>query len=1384
MGAMQQLKDHHAKFRHLLAEVLDFTRRNSTEAGLMKAQEAAYWAWRQSCGFFAAPELETLLAKLSAQLPQDPLPSKPESAFRQVLTVMTSIHALGGHSRFAWRWMALDTASRHTLVLTQQGDAPLPAQLSAMVDRGEVHLVLLQQDSLSERALALRAQVALADYVVLLIHPHDVLANAAIAAMPAPPPVLFQDHAAHTFWLGSTISRLVLSQSGALLASRRGIPTPNIGWTPIPIDFERVNDATQRDMRRELDIPPDVPLLMTCGSAYKYLPIDDISLPTLLAPLLAAEPEAHLLVVGTSANPTWAPLLQEFGSRVRLVGFMDEAALSASYHACDVYLDSTPFTSPTAMFEAAACGRPIVRFAAPAWRDSEFSLDIETMPASLYIWSDAEAYRADIRRLLHDEAYRNWRSDFGQQAVKLIHADETFVRAVEAAYQRAAGLPLITLSPKVGEFRYDKLDDLLGQLANNMSVQEAFDSAARQSLVSIVQAQESPIAKSRLLLDWLTRRIPSASQSELIDAYLAQHGQPTLLIVVLDLENNRDTTGRTIASLTKQLYSNVQLLIVGAGKPGRKPSQGTIHFANVDPADWVTGVNQTLATLTFDWLLVVQSGTEFTPAGLLLTTVHSLETPSCQILYADEFIRTGSDQLTPWFRPSFNLDLLLSYPKYLDQHILIRRDAFFALDGFDPTRQAAASYDLLLRAVIAYGLGALGHVAEVMLIADAQYEEAATKAAQFAAIESHLQARDYQAQVLPGRTPESWRIDYRHPTQPLVTIIIPTRDQLPMLRRCVESLLEKTTYPNYELLIVDNQSSEPNAVAYLNGLIELQHAAIRVLRYPHPFNFAAMNNAAVADARGDYVLLLNNDTAIAQRDWLEQLMNHGQRPEVGAVGAKLLFPNTTVQHAGVVLGLRGPADHPGIGQPADAIGYMQRLAVDQNFSAVTAACMLVRKAIYQAVGGMDEGDFKVSYNDVDLCLKISQAGYLLVWTPHAVLLHEGSISQTRVDKAALEAKKKRFTEEQYALYRKWLPRIAEDPAYNRNLSLVGNGYEVAAPSLVNWQPLPWRPLPVVLCHPGDAHGCGQYRVLQPFAALEAAQKVSGGISWEIFNPPYLGRLDPDVIIFQRQTTQEQQRFIEQIKATSRAFRIFELDDYLPNVPLKSVHRSNIPKDVLKQLRKSISMMDRFVVSTPALANALNDLHQDIHVVRNCLPVPWWGEVKALREQGSKPRVGWAGGVSHTGDLDLIIDVVKHFVDQVEWVFFGMCPDALKPYVHEFHPGVPIEQYPAKLASLNLDLALAPLEHNLFNECKSNLRLLEYGACGFPVICTDLVPYQGALPVTRVRNRFKEWIDAIEMHIQDRAASQRQGDALREMVRSEWMLDGANLALWQQAWHVA
>ena len=795
-----------------------------------------------------------------------------------------------------------------------------------------------------------------------------------------------------------------------------------------------------------------------------------------------------------------------------------------------------------------------------------------------------------------------------------------------------------------------------------------------------------------------------------------------------------------------------------------------------------------------EWIAPIDDGDLLAPDAAF-KLCHAIQMhPDWQLIYTDEDTITPDGQhVNPHCKPDFNLDYLRSLP-YIGGLLLIRRDLFEALGGFDPAFEGAEDYDLLLRAwehLQASGAGekAIGHVAEV-LYHRAQGSGHTRKsvpeilAAGQSALQGHFQRLGIATDVQPGPFPPSYRVRWPLPeVKPLVSILVPTRNQLGFLQRCVESVIEKTKYPAYEIIVIDNDSDDADTCRYLDA-IEAREAELagrlRVLRQPGPFNFSAMNNAAARTARGDYLLLLNNDTAALHDDWLDEMMGHAVRPDVGIVGAKLLYPDGKIQHAGVILGMRGPAEHPFIGRAPEDRGYFGRAQLVQDLSAVTGACLLVRKSVYEQVGGLDETDFKVSYNDIDLCLKVREAGLRIVFTPFALLLHEGSASQKgKVETAPDTAKLKRFAAEKDAMYRKWLPALAFDPAYNRHLSLASTDFLLDDQPCLSWDP-EWRPRPRILVHPADREGCGEYRIISPMRALNRAGMTQGWETMRLFEPAEMQRMDPDVLVVQRQMEWPQIEAIERHGRYHRAFRVFEIDDLITNLPVKSVHKKQMHKDIAKRFRKAAGLCQRLVVATEPLAQAYAGFADEVVVCPNHVEGARWGHLQPARAERARPRVGWAGGVGHTGDLELIADVVRDTAKDVDWVFFGMCPDSLKGVVKEFHPGVPLDQYAAKLAALDLDLAVAPLEDNPFNDAKSHLRLLEYGILGYPVICSDLAPYQGDFPVTRVANRYRDWLRAIREAVSDRDALRAQGDALRDKVRAEWVLED-HLDRWMKAW---
>lgn len=872
-------------------------------------------------------------------------------------------------------------------------------------------------------------------------------------------------------------------------------------------------------------------------------------------------------------------------------------------------------------------------------------------------------------------------------------------------------------------------------------------------------------AGNRKVSRWLDQRTPDSTQQPLINRYLEDnHGGPSILIVITDLHKQPQRLQATLDSLDRSspIYPQLSLVVLTAQPPQAEDEpDSSVQWIEASESSRPQVLGRLLQEHQADWFMLVEAGATFTPVGLLRVAVELIGLPACRALYADEIHQQADGQTGVVLRPDFNLDYLLSLPMAMSGHWLFNRQSALDVGGLHAAFAGAMELDLILRLIEDGGLDGLEHVAEPLLTCRAQTLD--DNPDEVRTLQRHLEARGYPYAQVHETHNRHYHLRYGHQHSPLISILIPTRDRLAFLQRCVESILEKTTYTDYEILIVDNHSQAPEAVEWLAAVESMGDDKIRVLRYPYPFNSSAINNRAAEQARGEYLVLLNDDTAILQADWLDNLLNHALRPEVGVVGAKLFYPDGTVQHAGMVLGLDGGASHVFKGESATANGYMQRLIVDQNYSAVTAVCLMVRKSLYESVGGLDES-LALTLNDVDFCLKVSATGHLIVWTPHVIVLHETSAGIAQLDSAT----EQQHFDERQSLYGKWLARLARDPAYNPEFALTGAAFELDADSSKAWHPLPWRPLPVVLAHSLNNSSLTDCRLIAPLQTLREAFAVDGVISKMGLSAITIERLQPDSIVLHGAATLEDLASLRSTVADSKAFKVLDLVRYPACSDVESLHQA-------------LSFIDRLIVPSQALADALGCAHQDIRVVENRLSAQW-RKLNVMRRAGSKPRVGWATtALTQPADWRVISAVVETLADEVHWIVMGPCPAALKPYLFELRSEVEGELYPSAVAGLWLDVALALGQPEALIEGAEPLQVLEYGACGFPVIASDTNSAPEALPVTRAKPQAQAWIDAIRAHIADLDVTAQMGDDLQREVRENWMLEGVHLQAWRDAW---
>lgn len=829
----------------------------------------------------------------------------------------------------------------------------------------------------------------------------------------------------------------------------------------------------------------------------------------------------------------------------------------------------------------------------------------------------------------------------------------------------------------------------------------------------------------------------------------------------------------TLYSLAEQCHRSFDLTVVTADEflaDWSQPHPARIVHSN----DLLAGLNSAADGCSGDWLVFLAPGDRLLPHALLTVAEFIAAHPDVSLIYTDELAFDGKPERSiPIFKPDYNLSLLRSTP-YIGGLLLVKRSLFAAVGGINTDLLGAEEIDLTLRIFELCGAGAIGHIPEILVWRQIDLRPGAAL--------GKVVLEDRHRSVVAAHLNRIKAMTASTRSASKVSIIIPTRNLMGTLQRCIESLLTNTTYPDYELLVVDNGSDQAETVAFLNGLSTIDPERIRVFPHPGPFNFSAINNHAARAARGEYLLLLNNDTVALHADWLETMMEHARQPDVGIVGCRLVFPSGNIQHAGIVLGLNGVADFPWGGVPLDTPGPMNRLQCDQDVSAVSGACLLIRSSVFEEVGGMDEANLKVAYGDFDLCLKVRQRGYRIIWTPRATLVHEGAATYKEIlhdpDLAARE--QARFATEQEAFYLRWRKQLARDPAYNPNLSLSSRHFEPEPNADFAPDPISWHPLPNIVALPGDLHGSGHYRVIQPARGTHNAALSRSRVLHGYPHPVIFERLETDVLFTQRQVDDEQILAVERMKRLTDCKIVMDFDDLLTHVPDHSYHKKDVWKDMPQRLERLCRSVDRVTVSTAPLAEHMRNYHDNIHVVPNALDPALWSGLRPEKRTSEKPRVGWVGGAGHAGDLALLRDVVKELADEVEWVFMGLYLQEMRPFLTEIHAGVPFDQYPAKMAGLRLDLALAPLEINAFNECKSNLRILEYGILGIPVIASDIVPYQAGFPITLVKNRPQEWLKAIRDHLADQAELERRGQALRRQVGEEWLLD-RHLEAWLKAW---
>lgn len=529
---------------------------------------------------------------------------------------------------------------------------------------------------------------------------------------------------------------------------------------------------------------------------------------------------------------------------------------------------------------------------------------------------------------------------------------------------------------------------------------------------------------------------------------------PLISIAVPAYQTPVEFLRQMIESLIVQTYSNWELCIVNASPDNEEMQKvlaeysagdSRVRFCNLkENLGIAENTNRAFAMAKGEFVGLLDHDDLLAPNALYEIVTILQDHPQADALYTDEDkVTTELDEhFQPHLKPDFNLDLLRSN-NYICHFFVVRKSIVEKAGGFRKEFDGAQDYDFIFRCT--ENAGEVLHVPEILYhwrthkasTADNPASKMYAFEAGKRAIEAHLERTGTEGEVSHTQDLGFYRVKYPVQGKPLVSVIIPNKDEKETLQTCLEMLEKNTGYQNFEIIIVENNSTTDEIFRYYKELSG--NRKIHLLRWGKEFNYSAINNFATAHAKGEYLLFLNNDVKSINPDWLEEMLGVCQRPEVGGVGAKLIYPDNTIQHAGCVIGMGGIAGHMFVDMPADRTGYLHKASLLQDMSAVTAACLLMKKEVFEQAGGFTE-ELAVAFNDVDLCLKVRKNGYLIVYDPYAKLYHMESKTRGAEDS---KEKVRRFQTEIEYMRCHWIDILKNgDPCYNKNLSLTKWNYSL------------------------------------------------------------------------------------------------------------------------------------------------------------------------------------------------------------------------------------------------------------------------------------------------------------------------------------------------------
>jgi glycosyltransferase involved in cell wall biosynthesis len=876
--------------------------------------------------------------------------------------------------------------------------------------------------------------------------------------------------------------------------------------------------------------------------------------------------------------------------------------------------------------------------------------------------------------------------------------------------------------------------------------------------------------------DWQKKSTLREIDADIYAEYITRGNLPKIAVVVHHDEGlSQELIADTVDSIDQNFYKAISVTIVSK----MDPPDGFIQTAEIR---WIkkeqlnTALNDNCG---YDWVLTVESGVRLEPNALIEMALGAQSNVGAYLLYADEDICNKDGIYSfPNFKPDFNVELIRC-SNYIGGSVLIERKIW--VESGNPTISSEI-YQLLLKYSLGKGARHIHHI-DGMLFHGTGRVNALTENHEFEIARSTLLKSGIAKSVKPLDRLGTWLVEYESVSKKNTTLVVPTGIQPGYMRQLLESLAEYPCPNLAQILLVCNESDFEEVDFALQDLNIDVHTEI-ITYQATDYNHSRALNLAISKVNTEYVWVCDDDIEFIHPNTLGVLLSIAQQTDVGCVEPRLMSTHggdARLASGPMVLGLQGGyAAYTGEMQMPEEFGYLSKLQLTQDVSAVNGHCFVFKSEYWSKVGGFDELNFSLKYSVLDYCLKLNNKGYRHVWAPLANAMHQGgrSVQKRLSDFEFKVAYAQKEVHERTKIVQVWGKELANDRFYNRHLSLI-SPYDVESNIVIDWNPHR-KERPRVLASPLTS-GAGQYRVIDPLEMLQNKGLVQSSVilpmadrKTRVLQPIELIRACPDTLILQHSVDDVQLSLIEQYKnALPQVYILQMVDDLLGFVPEKHPNRRFQSREGHLRMVEALKKSDSMVVTTVPLKDHYEKYIGKVKIVPNCLASQWF-KLNPAKTKRNRLRVGWIGAGQHQGDLEIINEVIKNLAEKVDWIFMGMQTEEAKPYIKEFHPFVSISEYPEKMASLDLDIAIAPLQDNLFNRCKSNLRLLEYGVMGWPVVCSDVYAYQtNNPPVLRCGPNINDWTESLDRLIENEELRKIMGERLKGWVVNNYKLENSS-----------